>query len=157
MADPATHPSIHPSIHPSHPRQLSVTSAKQKDWQQQALAAVSKELSELDLGDWNPSMAEAAPFLKKRDYSSDPTQLQIIEAPKPNYLHNFWLSKANQQFPLLAVAGNKLLSAHATTAASKRNWSALGRTNTSLRNRLNVETAEKLVCVKASMPKKWYS
>eukprot|EP00983_Pelagomonas_calceolata_P061797 1146984-Pelagomonas_calceolata.AAC.7 len=75
------------------------------------LSAGVKELSELDLGDWNPSMAEAAAFLKKRDCSAGPTQLQIIEATKPDYLHDFWLSKANQQFPLLAVAC-KLLSAH---------------------------------------------
>eukprot|EP00983_Pelagomonas_calceolata_P013724 439734-Pelagomonas_calceolata.AAC.1 len=107
-------------------------------------AAVSKELSELDLGDWNPSMAEAAAFLKKQDYSSDPTQLQIIEATKPDYLRNFWLSKANQQFPLLAVAANKLLSAHATTAAAEQDWSSWGHTYTSLRNRLSIETADKL-------------
>mmetsp|Transcript_8250 Transcript_8250/g.22017 ORF Transcript_8250/g.22017 Transcript_8250/m.22017 type:complete len:149 (+) Transcript_8250:367-813(+) len=85
-------------------------------------AVVSKELSELDLGNWNPSMAEAATFLKKRDYAADPVQLQIIGASKHDFLRNFWLSEANQQFPLLAVAANKLLSAHATTAAAERTY-----------------------------------
>eukprot|EP00983_Pelagomonas_calceolata_P037102 1136191-Pelagomonas_calceolata.AAC.3 len=85
-----------------------------------------------EIGDWNPSTAEAAAFLKKREYPADPTQLQ-------------------------AVAANKLLSAHTTTAAAERNWSAWGDTYTSLCNRLNVETADKLVYVKANMPKKWYS
>ena len=86
------------------------------------------ELDELDLGDWNPMMADAAAFFKKRDYKADPSSLQIIYPTKPDYVCNFWLSKAEKQFPLLAVAANKLLSAHATTAAAERNWSAWGRT-----------------------------
>jgi hypothetical protein len=73
--------------------------------------AVSRELNELDLGDWNPMMADAAAFLKKRDYKADPSSLQIIYPTKPDYVRNFWLSKAEKQFPLLAVAANKLPSA----------------------------------------------
>ena len=119
--------------------------------------AVSRELNELDLGDWNPMMADAAAFLKKRDYKADPSSLQIIYPTKPDYVRNFWLSKAEKQFPLLAVVANKLLSAHATTAAAERNWSARGRTYDSLRNRLCIETAEKMVYVKANMPKQWYT
>ena len=118
---------------------------------------VSKELSELDMGDWQGSMAEAAAFLKKRDYTADPTQVHILVASKPDYMRNFWLVKAAPQFPLLAVAANKLLSAHCTTAAAERNWSAWGRTYTNLRNRLSIETAEKLVYVKANMPEQWYT
>eukprot|EP00983_Pelagomonas_calceolata_P127054 1161363-Pelagomonas_calceolata.AAC.4 len=91
------------------------------------LAAASKELSELDLGDWNPSMAEAAAFLKKRDYRADPAQLQVIESTKPDYLHNFWLPKANPHFPLLAIAANKLLSAYTTIAAAEWKWSVWAR------------------------------
>ena len=120
-------------------------------------SAVRKELCELDLGDWDPSMAEAGAFLKKRDYSADPSQLQIISISKPDYARNFWLYKADKQFPLLAYAANKLLSAHATTAAAERNWSAFGSTYTALRNRLTIETAEKLVYTRANMPVEWYS
>ena len=72
-------------------------------------------------------------------------------------MRNFWSAKADSKYTLLAVAANKLLSAHATTGAAERNWSAWGRTYTSLRNRLNIETAEKLVYTKANMPEEWYT
>ena len=94
---------------------------------------------------------------QEEDYKADPSSLQIIYPTKPDYVRDFWLSKAEKQFPLLAVAANKLLSAHATTAAAQRNWSAWGRTYDSLRNRLCIETAEKMVYVKANMPKQWYT
>jgi len=119
--------------------------------------AASMELKQLDLGDWGPIMSDAAIFLRKRDYAADPTQLQILEPVKPEFMRNFWLCKTENKFPLLAVAANKLLSAHATSAAAERNWSAWGRTYTALRNRLSIETAEKLVYVKANMPKEWQS
>ena len=64
-------------------------------------------------------------------------------------------TKASQQFPLLATAAQKLLSAHVTTAAAERNWSAWGRTYTDLCDHLFIETAEKLVYVKANMPPEW--
>jgi len=55
------------------------------------------------------------------------------------------------------VVANKLLSAHATSCAAKRNWSAWGRIYISLRNSLGIETAERIVLVKANMPEEWYS
>eukprot|EP00967_Tisochrysis_lutea_P005447 scaffold6519_cov18-Tisochrysis_lutea.AAC.1 len=81
--------------------------------------AVSKELSKLDLGDWNPCIAEAASFLKKRKYSAEPAQLQIIHQARLPV--SFRLANASQQFTLLAVSSNELLSAHATTVAAERN------------------------------------
>jgi len=53
---------------------------------------------------------------------------------------------------LLSVAANKLLSAHATSAAAERNWSAWGHIYTPLCNSLSIETAEKMVDIKANMP-----
>eukprot|EP00983_Pelagomonas_calceolata_P053223 1143207-Pelagomonas_calceolata.AAC.6 len=44
--------------------------------------------------------------------------------------------------PLLTVAANKPLSAHAKTAAAERDWSACGRMYTSLHNLLSIETAD---------------
>jgi len=120
------------------------------------IAAVSKELMELAMGDWH-EVADVARHLVKRDYNADSAKLQIIVSPKPDFLRNFWLTKANKLFPLLAVAANKLLPAHATSCAAERNWSAWGRIYTSLRNKLDLETAEKLVYVKANMPEEWYS
>jgi hypothetical protein len=61
------------------------------------------------------------------------------------------LIKAGAQFPYLNKAAVRLLSMHASTAAAERNWSAWGRVYTSLRNRLSLETAEKMVYVKANM------
>jgi len=52
---------------------------------------------------------------------------------------------------LLSVAANKLLSAHAMSAAAERNWSAWGHIYTPLRNILSIETAKKMVYVKANM------
>jgi hypothetical protein len=40
---------------------------------------------------------------------------------------------------------------HASTAEAERNWSAWGQVYTSLRNRLGLETAEKMVYVLANM------
>ncbi len=89
--------------------------------------------------------------------TADPAQLQILSPRCPSYGRNFWQLKAERQFPKLAFAANKLLSAHTTTAAAERNWSAWGRTYDSLRASLSLDTAEKLIYVKANMPKTWYS
>jgi len=102
---------------------------------------------ELDIGDWH-EVADVARHLVKQDCNADSAKLQIIVSPKPDFLRNFWLTKANTLFPLLAVAANQLLSAHATSCAAERNWSAWGRIYTSLRNKLDLKTAEKLVYVK---------
>ena len=48
---------------------------------------------------------------QEEDYKADPSSLQIIYPTKPDYVRDFWLSKAEKQFPLLAVAANKLPSA----------------------------------------------
>jgi len=88
---------------------------------------------------------------------ADPAKLQIIIPIKPDFLRNFCLTKANKSFPHLAVAANKLLLVHAISCAAKRNWSAWGRIYTSLRISLGIETAGKLVLMKANMPEEWYS
>ena len=120
-------------------------------------AEVSRELTELDMGDWPSDMQDAADFLSKRNYDADPTVLQILRSPSLAHARNFWLLKAASLFPKLTFAANKLLSAHVTTAAAERNWSAWGRTYTSLRANLSLESAEKMIYVKANMPKEWYS
>ncbi len=58
------------------------------------IAAVSKELMELDMGDKH-DLAD----LVKCDYSADPAKLQIIIPIKPDFLRNFWLTKANKCSP----------------------------------------------------------
>lgn len=118
-------------------------------------AAVSKELTDLDMGDWPADTADAASFLAKRDYQADPARVSIIVPDRPDYVRNFWLAKAKAQIPLLTLAANKLLSAHITSAAAEQNWSAWGRTYTEQRNSLSIATAERLVYVKANMPDSW--
>ena len=56
-------------------------------------AAVSKEMNEFDMGDWNDSMQAAAGFLQKRSYI-EPTQLSILEPSRPDFIRNFWLHRA---------------------------------------------------------------
>ena len=102
-------------------------------------------------------MADAGEYLSKRDYNGDPAQLQILIPSSPSYGRNFWQIKAERHFPKLAFAANKLLSAHTTTVAAERNWSAWGRTYNSLCAGLSLDEAAKMIYVKANMPKKWYS
>jgi hypothetical protein len=112
---------------------------------------------ELDMGDWPSTMTDAGELLKQRDYKASPHKMQILTASRPSFSRNFWSAKASTQFPLLAAAAQKLLSAHVTTAAAEQNWSAWSRTYGSLRNALSKETAEKLVFTKANMPVSCYS
>ena len=87
----------------------------------------------------------------------DQRSCRSLSLSSQTLVHNFWLCKAAKQIPLLSVAANKLLSAHATSAAAERNWSAWGHIYTPLRNSLSIETAEKMVDIKANMPASWYS
>jgi len=80
----------------------------------------------------------------------------ILQHPKPQQLRGMWSSSAAaEQFPRISIAAQKLLAAHVTTATAERNWSAWGRVYDKTRARLSIETAEKLVFVKANMPKEW--
>ena len=73
---------------------------------------VSRELTELDVGDWPAEMADAGEYLSKCDYNADPAQLQILIPSSLSYGHNFWQIKVERHFPKLVFAANKLRSAH---------------------------------------------
>ena len=60
------------------------------------------------------------------------TQLQIVSAGRPHYVRTVSLAKADKHFPKLALAANKLQSAHTTSAAAECKWFAWGCTYTSL-------------------------
>jgi len=70
------------------------------------IAAFSKELMELDMGDWH-ELADVARHLVQCDNSADPAKLQTIISIKPDFLRNFWLTKADKLFPHLTVAAKK--------------------------------------------------
>ena len=93
------------------------------------------EISRVKLGDIPPLMLEDLPFLTRRKDSQ-----QVASA---SMRRKWWSS--SQEFPLLSQAANRLLSMHATTCATERNWSTWGRLYTKSRNRLNLSKAEKLV------------
>ncbi|KAJ9519803.1 hypothetical protein QJQ45_013501 [Haematococcus lacustris] len=66
---------------------------------------------------------------------------------------SFWKLQAAPQFPILAKAAQRLLSAHASTAAEERNWSMWGHTyHNALRNNFSVEAAKREVYLKANVP-----
>jgi len=44
-------------------------------------------------------VAGVARHLFEQEFSADPANLQISIPPKPDFLHNFWLIKANKLFP----------------------------------------------------------
>ncbi|KAJ9531271.1 hypothetical protein QJQ45_006712 [Haematococcus lacustris] len=76
------------------------------------------------------------------------TPIASIEARRA-----FWKLQAAPQFPILAKAAQRLLSAHASTAAAERNWSVWGHTyHNALRNNLSVEAAKREVYLKANVP-----
>ena len=57
-------------------------------------------------------------------------------------------SSRARSFPLLAHAASRLLSAHISTSAAERNWSAWGRHFQPRRASMKVSTAEKLIYIK---------
>jgi hypothetical protein len=61
-----------------------------------------------------------------------------------------WWDLHSTHFPLIASAAIKLLSFHATSCASERNWSVWGRLCTKTTNRRVLERAEKLVTIMTS-------
>jgi hypothetical protein len=58
------------------------------------------------------------------------------------------LAKAG--FPLLALCADRLLSMHATSAASERNWSVWGQIYTKYKTRLGLEKGGKIVYIRGN-------
>jgi hypothetical protein len=110
--------------------------------------AVEEEMNELDMGQWDKEMAGAATRLSKRVKIEQRGKV-VIKVADTAHRIAFWLRKATR-FPIIGRAAVRLLSMHASTAAAERNWSAWGRVYTSLRNRLSLEVAQKMVFVKAN-------
>ena len=96
------------------------------------------EISRVKLGDIPPLMLEDLPFLTRRKDSQ-----QVASA---SMRRKWWSS--SQEFPLLSQAADRLLSMHATTCATERNWATGGRLYSKSRNRLNLSKAEKLVFIR---------
>ncbi|KAJ9514190.1 hypothetical protein QJQ45_002278 [Haematococcus lacustris] len=121
-----------------------------------SLGAALRELDAFENADWNPAMKRRAQSMLQMQTLQQPTQpgqpsftpIASIEARRA-----FWKLQAAPQFPILAKAAQRLLSAHASTAAAERNWSVWGHTyHNALRNNLSVEVAKREVYLKANVP-----
>lgn len=71
-----------------------------------------------------------------------------IELASSSMRRGWWVRYGSQEFPIMAAAARRLLSAHATTAAAERNWSSWGKVYVGSRSRLKISKAEKLIFIK---------
>lgn len=110
-----------------------------------AKAAVEEELDQLDMGAWPDSMKRMGTKLMVRTTQDDGS----VTVQPTTHRVTLW-ERHSELYPMCAGAAVRLLSAHVTTAAAERNWSAWGRTYTNIRNRLGIKTAEKMVYIKAN-------
>ena len=108
--------------------------------------AVEEELVGMESAIWPPSMVTAV-------------KVVLVGAegqPKPDVpmqrRRALWL-RCKDMYPLFSGVAFRLLSLHPSSCAAERNWSAWGRTYTSLRNRLSKEKAEQMIFFKANLPK----
>jgi hypothetical protein len=61
---------------------------------------------------------------------------------------SWWEAAADDGYPLVAKAAVKLLSCHATSCASERNWSLWGNVFTKARTNLALERGKKLIAIR---------
>jgi hypothetical protein len=108
-------------------------------------AAVQAEFTRLKLAPLPPDMAADLPELTKRTQKDGGG---VVVAPAE--MRRGWWDLHSTHFPLIASAAIKLLSFHATSCASERNWSVWGRLCTKTTNRRVLERAEKLVTIMTS-------
>ncbi|KAJ9507033.1 hypothetical protein QJQ45_004673 [Haematococcus lacustris] len=99
-----------------------------------------------------PSPAQPSPAQPSPAQPSPAQPSPAQPSPAPLNLAN--RSKSSKQHhPILAKAAQRLLSAHASTAAARRNWSMWGHTyHNALRNKFSVEAAKREVYLKANVP-----
>ncbi|KAJ9526264.1 hypothetical protein QJQ45_009727 [Haematococcus lacustris] len=106
-----------------------------------------QEVDVLQLGGWGDSEFERFAALLA---PMPPDAAGRVAVDPVSMRRAFWGKAGPRGFPHLAVAANRLLGVHATSAASERNWSAWGRLFTSARTRLTLERAKMLIYIKAN-------
>ncbi|KAG1675279.1 hypothetical protein FOA52_016311 [Chlamydomonas sp. UWO 241] len=80
----------------------------------------------------------------------DGKKIKIIITPASSRRGLWTKNLANNGFPLLALCADRLLSMHATSAASERNWSVWGHIFTKYRTRLGLIKGEMLVIIRGN-------
>ncbi|KAJ9511011.1 hypothetical protein QJQ45_002810 [Haematococcus lacustris] len=110
---------------------------------------VEWELKKLKLAQWPDAMAS--------DVKSIVAQTRTDEDGRTvaaciSMRRNLWSFEARTFVPFCSEAAGRLLSMHVTTAAAERNWSSWGNTYDAGRAQLGIESAEKMVYIKANIP-----
>jgi hypothetical protein len=77
-------------------------------------------------------------------------KIKIIITPASSRRGLWTKNLAKNGFPLLALCADRLLSMHATSAASERNWSVWGHIFTKYRTRLGLIKGEMLVFIRGN-------
>ncbi|KAJ9512348.1 hypothetical protein QJQ45_012875 [Haematococcus lacustris] len=155
VLDPANYKSLAPGTHPRPP--LHILTAPQLQDVTATVARLSGcdeedvewELKKLKLAQWPDAMAS--------DVKSIVAQTRTDEDGRTvaaciSMRRNLWSFEARTFVPCCAEAAGRLLSMHVTTAAAERNWSSWGNTYDAGRAQLGIESAEKMVYIKANIP-----
>ncbi len=101
------------------------------------------EFSLLQLTNLCDGMSRQAPqFQKKNDNG------EFILGAEAKVM--WWQTYGRDLYPQLTQAAVRLLSMHATSCASERNWSLWGSVYTKTRNRLSISRAEKLIFIRGN-------
>lgn len=77
-------------------------------------------------------------------------QYAVSNDATPIRRRSFWAVAGCREYPQLAQVALRLLSMHATSCASERNWSLWGSIYVKSRNRLAIARAEKLVFIRGN-------
>ena len=115
-------------------------------------ATVEAELTLAELGQGWDLMKPAAELCMKRTPVEDKHGVVVHTLALVSTRKNFWINLAGKRgYPNLAVAAERLLSLHVTTAAAERNWSAWGRLYTAQRASLGLDKARRLVAIRSRL------
>ena len=93
-----------------------------------------------------PQLADVCEALNERKHTEDGRVLLAAASAR----RTFWFAYMSEEFPCMAEAAGRLLSAHVTSCATERNWSLFGNIFTKTRNRLALERAHHIAFVRAN-------
>jgi len=108
--------------------------------------ALLKEFGSLRLNPLPSELADVCEALHERKVMDDG---RVVLAPAAAR-RNFWMVHMSAEFPHMAEAAGRLLSAHVTSCASERNWSLFGNIFQKTRNRLALQRAQDIAYVRAN-------
>jgi len=108
--------------------------------------AVMREFGSLRINPLPPQLANVCEALHERQVMDDGRVVLAGASAR----RNFWMAHMSAEFPHMAEAAGRLLSAHVTSCASERNWSLFGNIFQKTRNRLALQRAQYIAYVRAN-------